>query len=75
MLFVMELLPWLDSPTAGRVNEIRSVSLSKLVRDDLLAMIVGGQLQPGERINEPDVARRLDVSRVPVREALRPAHG
>jgi DNA-binding GntR family transcriptional regulator len=28
-------------------------------------------LTPGQRINEPDVASRLGVSRVPVREALR----
>jgi DNA-binding GntR family transcriptional regulator len=32
---------------------------------------VRGELTPGQRINEPDVASRLKVSRVPVREALR----
>ena len=67
----MDLLPWLDRPDSERVAEIRSLPLSKVVRDDLLAMIVGGSLRPGDRINEPDVARRLEVSRVPVREALR----
>jgi DNA-binding GntR family transcriptional regulator len=41
------------------------------VRDDLLGMILRGDLPPGARINEPDVAARLGVSRVPVREALR----
>ena len=34
-------------------------------------MILKGVLVPGQRINEPDVANRLQVSRVPVREALR----
>jgi DNA-binding GntR family transcriptional regulator len=68
---MMNLPPWIDSPDLERVAEIRSMSLAKLVRNDLLALIVGGRLRPGERINEPDVARRLDVSRVPVREALR----
>jgi DNA-binding GntR family transcriptional regulator len=32
---------------------------------------MSGSLAPGERINEPDVASRLQISRVPVREALR----
>lgn len=67
----MASLPWLETLNSDRATEIRSISLSKLVRDDLLTRIVGGHLQPGERINEPDVARRLEVSRVPVREALR----
>jgi DNA-binding GntR family transcriptional regulator len=67
----MEWLPWLERPDAERVAEIRALPLSKVVRDEVLAMIVGGSLRPGDRINEPDVARRLEVSRVPVREALR----
>jgi len=45
--------------------------LAKLVHDDVLRSIVRGDLTPGQRINEPDVASRLGVSRVPVREALR----
>jgi len=67
----MEWLPWIERPDAERLAEIRTLPLSKVVRDEVLAMIVGGSLQPGDRINEPDVARRLEVSRVPVREALR----
>lgn len=67
----MDLLPWLDRPDSDRVAEIRSIPLSRVVRDELLSLIVGGSLRPGDRINEPDVARRLEVSRVPVREALR----
>jgi DNA-binding transcriptional regulator YhcF (GntR family) len=50
---------------------VRDIPLSKLVRDDMLALILKGVLVPGQRINEPDVASRLQVSRVPVREALR----
>ncbi|MGH8830090.1 MAG: GntR family transcriptional regulator [Polaromonas sp.] len=41
------------------------------MRDDMLGLILKGVLAPGQRINEPDVASRLQVSRVPVREALR----
>jgi DNA-binding GntR family transcriptional regulator len=37
----------------------------------MLGMILRGELQARQRINEPDMAARLGVSRVPVREALR----
>ena len=69
------MLPWLVESSAAhstaRFNDVRDTSLSKLVRDDMLALILQGVLAPGQRINEPDVASRLQVSRVPVREALR----
>lgn len=56
---------------APEVQHDRETSLAKMVRDEMLSLILGGQLPPGQRINEPDVAARLGVSRVPVREALR----
>jgi DNA-binding GntR family transcriptional regulator len=65
------MLPWFTESSAHRFNDVRDTSLSKLVRDDMLALILKGVLVPGQRINEPDVANRLQVSRVPVREALR----
>ena len=68
------MLPWTPSvavATAERVNDLRGTSLAKLVRDDVLELILHGALLPGQRINEPDIAARLKVSRVPVREALR----
>src|SRR5688500_16969146 len=65
------MLPWLTGPSPENLSTVRDVSLAKLVRDDMLAMILRGELQPGQRINEPDVAARLGISRVPVREALR----
>lgn len=64
-------LPWLAVTPAQRFSDVRDTSLAKLVRDDMLALILNGVLTPGQRINEPDVASRLGVSRVPVREALR----
>lgn len=65
------MLPWLiDTPT-DLLSSVRDTSLGSLVRDEVLALILRGELQPGQRINEPDVAARLGVSRVPVREALR----
>jgi len=65
------MLPWLIDAPAGLFAGVRDTSLAKLVRDEMLAQILRGELAPGQRINEPDVAARLGVSRVPVREALR----
>ena len=65
------MLPWQTESSIDRFNDVRDTSLAKLVRDDMLALILKGVFAPGQRINEPDVASRLGVSRVPVREALR----
>ena len=65
------MLPWLAPDASDRLRTMRDTSLAKLVREDLLEHILKGALQPGDRISEPDVASRLQVSRVPVREALR----
>lgn len=65
-------LPWLLSrETQDTLSAVRETSLAKLVRDEVMAQILRGELTPGQRINEPDVSQRLKVSRVPVREALR----
>ena len=65
------MFPWPTEDASELIAGVRDISLAKLVRDDMLAMILRGDLQPGQRINEPDVAARLGISRVPVREALR----
>jgi DNA-binding GntR family transcriptional regulator len=65
------MLPWLAETSHDLLCDVRETSLAKLVRDEMLALILRGELLPGQRINEPDVAARLGVSRVPVREALR----
>lgn len=65
------MLPWHTADSSDLLAGVRDTSLSKLVRDDMLALILSGELGPGQRINEPDIAARLRVSRVPVREALR----
>lgn len=44
---------------------------SERVYNHLRELIVWGQLAPGSRIVESDIARYLDVSRTPVRDALR----
>jgi DNA-binding GntR family transcriptional regulator len=68
------MLPWLSTTSTTPsllLAEVRETSLAKIVRDEMLGLILRGDLAPGQRINEPDVAARLGVSRVPVREALR----
>lgn len=67
----MERFPWLDRVGLARSEAAPSESLAKRVRDDLLALILAGELAPGQRVSEPAIARRHEVSRVPVREALR----
>src|SRR5438132_9969938 len=41
------------------------------VYDALRRAIVTGVLQPGQRVNEAEVARQMHISRGPVREAIR----
>jgi DNA-binding GntR family transcriptional regulator len=65
------MLPWQTEDSSQLLAGVRDTSLAKLVRDDMLGLILSGELGPGQRINEPDIAARLKVSRVPVREALR----
>ena len=50
---------------------IRSQSLTSVVRDELERRILAGELAPGAKLNEADMAESLRVSRGPVREAFR----
>lgn len=49
----------------------RPDSLTNLVFDEIERLILSGELNPGEPINEKALAQRLSVSRGPVREACR----
>ena len=50
---------------------VRSQSLTTAVRHELERRILAGEILPGEKLNEADVAEALKVSRGPVREAFR----
>lgn len=50
---------------------LQSRSLSKAVQDEILRLIQEGAFEAGQPIREIDIARRLGVSRGPVREAFR----
>lgn len=45
-------------------------SSGELVADHLRRQIIAGELAPGQRLTQEDIATELGVSRVPVREAL-----
>jgi len=46
-------------------------SLTKSVLEYIRNHIITGELVPGQRLNENDLAARLKVSRPPIREAFR----
>ena len=50
---------------------IQRVSMSQQIRERLLDRIACGQLQPGYRVIEAEVAAEMNVSSIPVREAIR----
>ena len=57
------------------IEILKSKSLRQAVQETILDMIVRGEFQSGERLNEFELATRLKVSRGPVREALRALEG
>jgi DNA-binding GntR family transcriptional regulator len=59
------------SDAIGAVASRRSSSLAGIVQTEIERMIVAGELEAGQRLNEQQLASQLGVSRGPVREALR----
>ena len=57
-----------DRSTSGM---LRSQSLVELVTDHLRGDILSGALEPGERLVEEQLTQRFQISRAPLREALR----
>lgn len=45
--------------------------LAEIVAEEMTNIILNGELRPGEKLNEVEIAERLNVSRGPVREATR----
>lgn len=52
------------------LSEIRPLPISGQVRDMLRDRITAGDLAPGEKLTETDLASRLKISRGPLREAI-----
>jgi DNA-binding GntR family transcriptional regulator len=54
----------------GVISFFDTLSLSEHVRNFLLKEMTSGRLKPGGRINEAELARKLGISRNPIREAI-----
>lgn len=61
----MSVLHWVST---GQLADLPS--LADQVRNLLLEGVTAGHLKPGGRINEAELARRLGISRNPIREAI-----
>jgi DNA-binding GntR family transcriptional regulator len=57
--------------SASKPTELGVVSVVDLVYRELRSRILRGEVQPGERLAQGELAETLGVSRTPVREALR----
>ena len=71
---LLPLIASADPPgpsTSDAIRLVRNHSLATLVQNELERLILSGELPPGVKLGEEDVALRLSVSRGPVREAFR----
>lgn len=55
---------------AGRVGRVKRRSTGEQVASHIRLLIYSGELGPGDRLRQDDIARELGVSRIPVREAI-----
>lgn len=53
--------------TGARARELESARVTRMLREDIIV----GRRAPGSRLVERDIAAELNVSRLPVREAIR----
>jgi DNA-binding GntR family transcriptional regulator len=59
------------TPQSAFAPAVQQQTLFAHVYDALRRAIVTGELKPGQRVNEAEVARQMRISRSPVREAIR----
>ena len=64
-----------DSKLQGVRPVERGASVADMVTDEIRRSILSGDLRPGEEFSLRKLAERLDVSFIPVREALRRLEG
>lgn len=63
------------TPARERTRGKGGITLSDELKDTLEDLIVSGVLKPGARLDEAELAERFQVSRTPVREALKALAG
>ena len=57
--------------SAGRSDPIRVDSVADLAYERIREHVLGGEIAPGARLGQVELAERFGISRTPVREALR----
>jgi len=57
--------------SSANLDEVGRLAASERVAAHLREAILGGDIKPGERLRQEEIAERLGASRLPVREALR----
>jgi len=57
--------------TGSVLSTIARPPLAQQVADKIVEAVAAGALRPGERVTDSDIAKRLGVSRNPVREAMK----
>ncbi|MEF2546657.1 FCD domain-containing protein [Aurantimonas sp. E1-2-R+4] len=62
------------SQARDELTTLQTSSLASAVEKQIEHLILGGELQPGERLNEFQLANRFGMSRGPLREAMRSLH-
>jgi phosphonate utilization transcriptional regulator len=60
-----------NESSTNAIELLQRHSLAMLVQESLERSIVSGEFAPGEKLNEVEIATRLNVSRGPLREAFR----
>jgi DNA-binding GntR family transcriptional regulator len=60
-----------DENVLTQLRTRRAKSLSSLAAEEIERMIINGELQSGDRINESTLAQMFGISRGPIREACR----
>jgi len=50
---------------------VQHQTLREKILENIRDAILKGELKPGERVSEPDIAERYGISRTPIREAFR----
>lgn len=65
----------LEVERAGPAAQLKApLSVAEQIANTLKQLIINGELRPGERVLETDLATRFNVSRAPVRDSLRMLH-
>ena len=65
------MAPASAAASSAAIELLQSHSLTTLVQRELERRILAGELEPGDKLTEEDIAGTLNVSRGPVREAFR----